>query len=80
MYTYNESLRIKKSFEKHLKDEIILGPSTTGILKINNVFHYGIIIKYKEDDNIRKVLTLMEDAYISNNKIKIDIIFNPRHF
>lgn len=79
-YVYNEALRIKKSFEKHLKEEIILGPSTAGILKINNIYHYGIIIKYKKDDNIRKVINLMNNAYLSNNKLKIDIIFNPRHF
>lgn len=77
---YNESLRIKKSFMKYLKDEILLGPSTTGNYKINNIYHYGIIIKYKSDINIKEALDLMNKAYISNNKIKIDIIFNPRHF
>ena len=78
-YIYKETLRIKKSFEKYLKEEIILGPSTTS-QKINNIYHYGIIIKYKKDTNVRHVLDLMQKAYISNNKLRIDIIFNPRHF
>ena len=76
---FSESLRIKKSLEKHLSNTIILGPSASNVFKVNNTYRYGIILKYKKEDELINTLNMMIDAYKSNSKIKIDINFNPKH-
>ena len=55
----------------------ILGPSMANIFKINNVYHYECIIKYKRDDNLNKVLTKLDEIYKLNNKVDIAIDVNP---
>ncbi len=75
-----ESTKIKKSLERNLKAMHILGPSPAFIFKINNVYHYGIIVKYKREDNLKPLLKKIIDHYKSNSKIIINIDFNPNHF
>lgn len=79
-YIYKESIRIKKSLEKYLKNTIILGPSPAGILRVNNIFRYGIILKYKKEENLIEILNKLIDVYKSNRNISIDLNFEPRHF
>jgi len=64
---------------KYLKDninDIILGPSASVIPKINNIYYYQIIIKYKDTKKIYKHLKYINELYTSNN-IKVTIDFNP---
>lgn len=77
---YKESLKIKKSLEKYLSETIILGPSAASLFKLSNVYRYGIILKYKKQDNLIEVLNKMIDAYKGNKKIVVDLNFNPGHF
>ena len=76
-YILGEALKIKNSLEKNLHSTIILGPSTSSLFKMNNVFRYNIILKYKKEDNLYLILSKVIDHYLTNNKIKIDIDFNP---
>ena len=71
-----ESQKIKKSLEKYLKNTIILGPSPAFIYKINNIYRYGIILKYKKEENLYSTLKLMDEHYQSNSTIKVEIDFN----
>ena len=71
---------IKDNLSLFLKDEIILGPSPNRLYKLNNIFRLGIIIKYKKDDNLYKILIKIIDHYKSNNKIRVDVNFSPSHF
>lgn len=73
------SLKIKEKLEKTLLDSIILGPSTCSVFKVNNVYRFGIIIKYKKENNLYKILNQLNDHYKCNNKIKIEIDFNPNY-
>ncbi len=75
-----ESVKIKKALERNLSSMIILGPSPAFLFKINNVYHYSIIIKYKKEENLREVLTLIINHYKLNKNITIQIDFNPTHF
>lgn len=79
-YIYGEVNKIKKVLEKKLENTIILGPSPCTIFKLNNIYRYGIILKYKKEDNLREVLDKIIDHYKDNNKLKLDINFNPSHF
>ena len=76
-YIYTESLKIKRSLDRNIPNDIILGPSNSSIFKINNIFRYNIIIKYKMDLDLYEILNKIIDHYKSNTKIKIDIDFNP---
>ena len=76
-YIYNESLKIKRSLERNLNNIFILGPSTSSIFKMNNIYRYNIILKYKDDTGLRDILNKVIEHYKSNQKIKIDIDFNP---
>ncbi len=79
-YIENESFKIKRSLDRNLGSTIILGPSACNIFKINNIYRYGIIMKYKKEENLYSVLEKILDHYKSDSKIRIDIDFNPSHF
>ena len=76
-YIFDESLKIKKSLEKKLTSVELLGPSSSGLFKINNIYRYHIILKYKRDDSLYESLEEIVNHYKSNSRIKIDIDFNP---
>ena len=71
-----ESNKIITYLKNNLKDEIILGPTTAMIPKVNNIYHYQIIIKYKDTKKIYQYLKFINDKY-ANNKITVGIDFNP---
>jgi primosomal protein N' (replication factor Y) len=77
MELFDEAIKIKKSLERNLDQVIILGPSSGNLFKINNIFRYNIILKYKKDDSLRELLEKIIDHYKSNPKIRVDIDFNP---
>ena len=74
-----ESKKIKEYLDKNLNLKI-LGPSVANPFRINSIYRFNIIIKYKTIDNIYLVLNNLLDHYKTNNKIKIDIDFNPKSF
>ena len=71
-----ESNKIITYLKNNLKDEIILGPTTAMIPKVNNIYYYQIIIKYKDTKKIYQYLKFINDKY-ANNKITVGIDFNP---
>ncbi len=76
-YILGEALKIKRSLERNFPDFIILGPSACSIFKINNIYRYNIILKYKKKNNLNEVLKLVVDHYKINLKLHVDIDFNP---
>lgn len=75
---FKEANKISDYLRKNLDSTTkILGPSMANIFKINNVYHYECIIKYKRDDNLNKVLTKLDEIYKLNNKVDIAIDVNP---
>ena len=58
-------------------DSIVLGPTMANMFKVNNIYHYQIIIKYRKDDSLVKVLKFIIDMQVKNNKIDVSIDFNP---
>ena len=73
----SESIKISKILKQKLSNTIVLGPSVCNIFKVNNTYRFGIILKYKKDDNLYKVLEEIIEHYKSNTKLRIDIDFNP---
>lgn len=76
-YLLEESTKIKKSLERNLENTIILGPSNAGIFKINGVYRYHILLKYKDNTLLYQVLPKILNHYLGNTKLKIDIDFSP---
>lgn len=77
---FKEATKIKNSFVRNYNNTIILGPAPMGIFKMNNIYRYGIILKYKQEDNLKVILKKILDHYKSRQDIRIDIDFNPSHF
>ncbi len=75
-----EAQKIKKSLERYLEQTIILGPSPASIFKLNDVYRYSIILKYKKESNLYLALIKMDEHYKNNKDIKVEINFNPIHF
>jgi len=55
----------------------VLGPSMANIFRINNVYHYQCIIKYKRDDKLNKVLREIDNVYKVNNSVDVDVDVDP---
>ncbi|MEG1494940.1 MAG: primosomal protein N' [Bacilli bacterium] len=75
-----ESNKIATVLKRELTASIILGPTTSSMFKVNNIYHFQIILKYKKENNLYPVLTKIVEYYKSNRKVKIDISFNPVSF
>lgn len=79
---FNETLNEAKKIGIYLRKKaskfmIILGPTVSSISKINNIYRFQIIIKYK--DKIRTINTLnnLQITIENNKKINLDIDINP---
>ena len=78
-YLYQEAFKIKRSLERNLSSDIILGPSNSFLFKVNNRYRYHVIIKYKKEDSLYPILEKIISFYQSNSKVQIDIDFQPLH-
>lgn len=56
---------------------IILGPSSSNMLKVNNIYNIQVIIKYKKTKFLIDKLDYINKMYIDNKDILIDIDMNP---
>ena len=73
-----EITKVKKYLESKLsKQTIILGPTTASVFKINNIYRFQILIKYKKDPNLMSSLKELDELYMLNNKANIEIDNNP---
>ena len=74
----SEANKVKKYLESHLSENtIILGPTTASVFKINNIYNFQIIIKYKKDDKLFKTLKELDNIFAINNKVNISIDTSP---
>lgn len=73
----SESNKVSIKLKENLTNSKVLGPSIGSTFKIKNTYRFGILIKYKKEDNLYPYLEKLLDYYKTNSKIKIDIDFNP---
>ena len=55
----------------------VLGPSMANIFRINNIYHYQCIIKYKKDEKLIRVLKEIDNIYKVNNVVDVDVDMDP---
>ena len=73
-----ESNKISTYLRNNLnKETIILGPSMASVFKVNNVYHYQIILKYRKDDKLIETLKFIDNMYKQNTKVEVEMDFNP---
>ena len=73
-----EITKIKNYLEKKLSNKtIILGPTTANPFRINNIYRFQIILKYKVESNLMNTLKELDELYMTNNKVNIEIDNNP---
>ena len=56
---------------------IVLGPSVSNISKINNIYYFQIIIKYRNKEEIKELLNNINKIEEDNSKISLSIDINP---
>lgn len=75
-----ESNKIASILTRELKKSKILGPTTCSVFKLNGLFRFGIIIKYKKEEKMEEVLQSLVNHYKGNQTVKVDIDVNPNNF
>ena len=74
---YNEANKIVNYIKnKNLKDVIVLGPASSMIPKINNIYNLQVIIKFKNTNELMKELMFINERY-RTSKVNVDIDINP---
>jgi primosomal protein N' (replication factor Y) len=79
-YSINEATKIGDFLRKKVDKEIVLGPSVASLSKINNIYYFEIIIKYRDKEHMIKLLNEVKLLTENNNKIKVDFDINPNSF
>ncbi len=72
------SNKIGEKLRRELSEEnIILGPSASLFYKINNVYRFQCVVKYKNFDKIKNTLEDIQKHYEKNKDIAVEIDINP---
>jgi primosomal protein N' (replication factor Y) len=70
--------KIADYIKKNVDDTtIVLGPTTAAIFKINNIMRFQITIKYRKDDKLFKTLKDLDEQYIINKDINLELDIDP---
>lgn len=72
-----ESNKVGSFLKEKLNSSIILGPTVCSVFRMNNLYRFNIIIKYKKEENLYKALNYLQGHYKNINNVDIDIDFNP---
>lgn len=76
--TINEAKKIGDYLRRKIdKMMIVLGPSVGSVARINNIYYFQIIIKYRDKDKILSILNDLQLICEDNKKIKLDVDINP---
>lgn len=76
-YGISEAKKISDYLRRNLKSTNVLGPSIANILRVNNVYNFGVILKYKKDENLYNSLNEIIKIYEGNSKVSVELDFNP---
>lgn len=79
---FNYGINEAKKISFYLKDKLskttsVLGPSMASVLRVNNNYNFQVILKYKKDEVLYNTLSNILKIYEGNQKIKIELDFNP---
>ncbi len=81
---YTTSLENANKICQYLKNHIdnssiILGPTTANLFKFNNTYRFQIVIKYRYDNQLMQTLKELDNIYLNDNKVNLEIDIDPLH-
>ena len=76
-YTIKEANKIGEYLRRKVDKEIVLGPSVASLSKINNIYYFEIIIKYKDKEHMISLLNEVKLLTENNSKIHVEFDINP---
>lgn len=72
-----EAFKIKRYLLQHLNNQvIILGPSPSAISRVKNQYYYQILVKYKKEPNLNKLLHHVQDSAQEAKKYGLSIFID----
>lgn len=75
-----EATKVRKYLDQYLKENvIILGPTTASMFRVNNIYRFQIVIKYKKAERLNKVLQELDQLFMVNKNVNIEIDTSPVH-
>ena len=78
---FKESTNVYNYLRKNLDGStIIYNPTPASILKVNNIFNYHILIKYRYDGYLLTTLKKIDEMYANNKSVDFVCDFNPSRF
>ena len=73
-----EATKVYNYLKNHISSEsIILGPTTAGVFRINNIYRFQLVIKYRFDDKLMPTLKEIDEMYINHKTVYLEIDINP---
>ena len=73
-----EATKVYNHLKSNIDSEsIILGPTTAGIFRVNNIYRFQLVIKYKFDTKIMNALKEIDEMYINHKTVYLEIDINP---
>lgn len=79
---YNEASSNATKISNYLRKKldsssILLGPSTALNFKLKNIYRFNLTIKYRKDENLKRILKELDEIYATNKNVYLEIDFNP---
>lgn len=79
---YDKSSKNATKIFNYLKNNIdissiILGPSTASMFKLNNIYRFQIVVKYKFDNKLFDSIRFIDNMYINEKDVYLEIDNNP---
>ncbi len=75
---FREANKIGDYLRYRLNQEyVVLGPTMANVFKINNIYSFQCIIKYRDDTLLKVVLKEIDKQYKINDKVKVEVDINP---
>lgn len=77
-YGFKEANKIGDYLRRKLSNNyIILGPTMANVFRVNNIYSFQCIIKYRNNKELKLVLGEINNMYMLDNKIKVEIDVDP---
>ena len=75
---FEHANKIGDYLKNNLEDNtIVLGPTMANMFKINNIYHFQCIIKYRHDNKLKSILKVLDERYKAENKVNVEINVEP---
>ncbi len=73
-----EATKVVEYLKKSLPQEMIcLGPTTASPFRINSIYRFQILIKYRKEENLKDILRSIDEQYIGKKDVYLEIDLHP---